>query len=355
VSTTATRSVGESLERLAARAKVTGQAKYAYESAPGELSYGLIVQSSIARGTVRSVDASRALSLPDVRTVLWPGNAPALAEGATGELAVLQSPEVAYRGQIVAIVVADSPETAQQAAQLLAIEYDEDAHDVQLRLDHPGLYKPDKVNPTDETDTERGDFDDAYATAPVTVDQTYATPAEHNNPIELHATIAVWKGDGVTVYDSNQGSSMAGQTIAEAFGLSDDQVHIIAHHVGGGFGSKGMPRPTAIAAVMAARAAGRAVKLAATRQQMTALTGYRTPTIQRVRIGAHADGTLIAINHEAFEQSSTWSSATTSTTTSRDTTSPPARTSRAWRRSRCPRTTRASTRWAPRASARSAS
>jgi xanthine dehydrogenase YagR molybdenum-binding subunit len=302
---TTTRSVGEALERIDARAKVTGEAKYAYEYAPGELSYGLIVQSSIAHGTVRSLDASRALALPDVRAVLWAGNAPALTDGAAGELAVLQSPAVAYRGQIVAIVIADSLETARQAEHLLSIDYGEQPHDVQLRVDHPRLYKPDKVNPSFETDTERGDFDAAYASAPVTVDQTYTTPAEHNNPMEPHATIAVWEGDAVTVYDSNQGSSMAGSTIARAFGLEDDQVHVISHHVGGGFGSKGLPRPTVIAAVMAARAAGRPVKLAATRQQMFAITGYRTPTIQRVRLGAEADGTLIALNHEAFEQSST--------------------------------------------------
>jgi xanthine dehydrogenase YagR molybdenum-binding subunit len=305
MSTTVTRSVGEALERLDAHAKVTGEAKYAYEYAPGELSYAVMVQSSIARGTVRSVDGARALALPDVRAVLWSGSAPALAEGATGELAVLQSPQVAYRGQIVAIVVADSLETARQAEHLLAIDYDEDTHDVQLRLDHPGFYKPGKVNPAFETDTERGDFEGAYAAAPVTVDQTYSTPAEHNNPMEPHATIAVWNGDAVTLYDSNQGSSMAGSTIAKAFGLESDQVHVISQHVGGGFGSKGLPRPTVIAAAMAARVARRPVKLAATRQQMFALTGYRTPTIQRVRIGAHADGTLIALNHEVFEQSST--------------------------------------------------
>ncbi len=305
MSTTVAPAVGASLSRLDARAKVTGEAKYAAEYAPRELSYGLIVQSSIARGRVRAVDASRALALPDVRTVLWAGNAPALGDGAAGELAVLQSHEVAYRGQIVAIVVADSLESARQAQALLAIDYEQDAHDVELRLDHPGFYKPDKVNPTYETDTERGDFAGAYASAPVTIDHTYSTPAEHNNPMEPHATIAVWDGDAVTIYDSNQGSSMAGQTIAKTFGLEPDQVHVISQHVGGGFGSKGTPRPTAIAAVMAARSAGRAVKLAATRQQMFALTGYRTPTIQRVRIGAQSDGTLIALNHEAFEQSST--------------------------------------------------
>jgi xanthine dehydrogenase YagR molybdenum-binding subunit len=305
VSATATRAVGQAMARIDARAKVTGAAQYAYEHLGRDTLYAFIVQSTVARGTVGDVDATGALALEGVRHVIWAGNAPQLGEKAAGELAVLQSPRIAYRGQIIAVVVADSLPIARRAAALLRIDYEPEPHDVELRADHPGMYKPDKVNPAYETDTEQGDFAAGFAAAAVTVDVTYRTPAEHNNPMEPHATVAVWEGEDVTVYDSNQGSSTARLTIARTLGVDPERVRVISPHVGGGFGSKGLPRPTVISAVMAARVAQRPVKLAATRQQMFALTGYRTPTIQRVRLGADAEGRLTAVSHDAWEQTST--------------------------------------------------
>jgi xanthine dehydrogenase YagR molybdenum-binding subunit len=238
--------------------------------------------------------------------VLSHENAAELA-GAEGELAVLQSPEVSYRGQIVAAVIADSLETARHAAQLVRVDYDAGRHDVELRSDHPALYKPDHVNPTPShlADTEQGDVEQALATAAITVDETYTTPAQHNNPMEPHATIAVWENGGLTLYDSNQGAWRAAQTVARVFGLQPEQVRVIARHVGGGFGSKGMPRPNIVLAAMCAQHVQRPVKLALTRQEMFTLTGYRTPTIQRVRLGAGPDGRLSAIAHDVIEQTST--------------------------------------------------
>jgi xanthine dehydrogenase YagR molybdenum-binding subunit len=305
ITTTAAPATGAALRRVEGREKLTGTARYAYEHHPeGELAYGVIVQSTIAKGEVTGVAADAITSIPGVLAVLWAGNAPRLAD-AEGELAVLQSSRVAYRGQVVAVVVADSLETARRAAQLLDVQYAPEPHDVTLREDHPGLYKPDKVNPTYPADTERGAFDSAWPQSAVTVDHVYRTPAEHNHPMEPHAAVAVWREDGITLYDSNQGSFMAGQTLARTFGFAPDHVHVIAHHVGGGFGSKGTPRPPQVAAVMASQAVRRPVKLAATRQQMFALTGYRTPTIQRLRLGATGDGRLTAVAHDVYEQSST--------------------------------------------------
>jgi xanthine dehydrogenase YagR molybdenum-binding subunit len=306
MSATATGAVGSPLRRIEGREKVTGAARYAYEYDPGNVAYAVLVQSTIARGEIKAVDGSRALGLAGVSAVIWAGNAPRLAQDTEGELAVLQSPRVAYRGQIVAVVVADSLETARQAQGLLEIDYAPESHDVLLREDHPDLYKPDKVNPAFATDTDRGDFEAAYSGAPVTVDETYRTPAQHNNPMEPHATVAHWQGeDALVVYDSNQGSSSVRRVLAETFELDPERVHVIAPHVGGGFGSKGQPRPTLVAAVMAAKVARRPVKLAATRQQMFSVTGYRTPTIQRLRLGAGSDGRLEAVAHEVYEQSST--------------------------------------------------
>lgn len=292
------------LSRVEGREKVTGAARYAYEYPAEQLAYAAVIQAAVAKGEIRSVNPEAALALDGVLAVLWCENAPKLKS--EGELAVLQSRRVAYRGQIVAAVVAETLEVARHAQRLVEIQYAEQPHDVELSASHPRLYKPDKVNPNQETDTEHGDFDSAFAQAEISVDVTYETPWFHNNPMEPHATLAVWGADcGLTLYDSTQGATPTQETVAKAFGLDPSQVRVVSPHVGGGFGAKGTPRPLVILAAMAARAVGRPVKVAATRQEMFAFTGYRTPTIQRLRLGADPDGRLVAIGHDVVEQTST--------------------------------------------------
>jgi xanthine dehydrogenase YagR molybdenum-binding subunit len=285
--------------------KVTGRARYAVEHPVDGAAHAWAVPSVIAKGAIRSVDASAALALPGVLAVLTPDNAPRLPGTGDPELALFQSRVVAYRGQFVAAVVADTLETAREAADQVRIAYDQAAHDVTLTSGHPGLYKPDHVNPRYDTDAAVGDFDGAFAAAPVRVDATYRTPAEHNNPMEPHATIAVWHGDTLTLYDSTQGPPRVAAQVAALFGLGPGAVRVIAEHVGGGFGAKGMPRPNVVLAAMAARMTGRPVKCAVTRQQMFAATGHRAPSIQRVRLGAEPDGRLLALCHDVFAQTST--------------------------------------------------
>ncbi len=291
--------IGTPLARIEAREKVTGQARYAYEHSPENVGYCVPVQASVASGEVRSVDG------PDGVRVIWADNAPELAEVPDGELAVLQSRRVSYRGQIVAAVVADTLEAAREAAGLVRVSYEERPHDVVLRADHPDIYTPEKVNPAFPSESSKGDFEGGFAAAARTVDATYTTPAFHNNPMEPHASVAIWEADGsLTVHDSTQHSSGAAQTLATLFALQPEQVRVISPHVGGGFGSKGTPRPTVVLAALAARVTGRPVKVAATRQQMFFFVGYRTPTIQRLRLGASEDGTLQAISHDATMQTS---------------------------------------------------
>jgi xanthine dehydrogenase YagR molybdenum-binding subunit len=165
------------------------------------------VQATIASGEVRSVDAREALARRGVLAVIWAEYAPALGDSGDAELALFQSRAVAYRGQIVAAVVAESLETAREAAGLVRVEYDEHAHDVILRVDHPELYAPEKVNPSFPAESSDGDFEGAFAAAEVQLDQTYRTPPFHNNPMEPHATVAVWEDGGLTLYDSTQGVS----------------------------------------------------------------------------------------------------------------------------------------------------
>ncbi|MEV7008563.1 xanthine dehydrogenase family protein molybdopterin-binding subunit [Streptosporangium sp. NPDC051022] len=297
-------SVGSALDRVEGLEKVTGRARYAFEYSPDDLAYAVPVQATIARGEIRAVDVDTAVKYPGVIAAIWYGNAPRLAPAENAELSVLQSRRVAYRGQYVAVVVAETLESAREAARLLRVDYEPEEHDVELRADHPEMYRPERVNPFYPADTEQGEPDAALAAAQVVVDETYSTPAEHNNPMEPHATVAVWDGDGLTLYDSTQGASSVRDIVAPLFGLPPGNVRVVSPHVGGGFGSKGMPLSPVVLAALAAKHSGRPVKLAVTRQQMFAVTGYRTPTIQRVRLGADVGGRLSAIVHDAFEQSS---------------------------------------------------
>ncbi len=269
------------------------------------MAYAVPITSTIAKGRITSIDDEAARGRPGVLTVITPDNAPRLPGHDDPELALFQSRDVAYRGQFVAAVVATTLEEARDAADLVRIDYASEPDDVTLRRDHPGFYKPDKVNPNFETDSALGDFDTAFAAAAIRLDVTYTTPGQHNNPMEPHATVAEWDGGRLTLIDSVQGTLRARAAIAALFGMDLDDVRIVCQHVGGGFGAKGTARPQCVVAALAAKILDRPVKCAVTRQQMFATTGYRTPSIQRVLLGASADGRLSAIAHDVWEQTST--------------------------------------------------
>jgi xanthine dehydrogenase YagR molybdenum-binding subunit len=301
----AIRAIGAPLDRIDGPKKVTGTATYSFEYPVEGVTYAFPVQSTIAKGRIVSIDASAARALPGVVTLLSHENAPRLAALNNAELAVFQSDAIVYHGQFVAVVVAETLEIARQAAGLVIVRYEEQPHDVELRADRADLYKPEKVNPSYETDTDSGNVEAALAQASVSLDHIYTTPAYHNNPLEPHVTVAIWSDDGVTLYDANQGAHRIRDDVAQAFRLQPERLRVISPYVGGAFGSKAFTHPHVILTVMAARVAGRPVKFALTRQQMFAVVGYRTPTIQRIRLGADNDGRLTAIAHDVVEQTST--------------------------------------------------
>jgi len=295
--------MGTDLERLDGRAKVTGTAPYAFEYPLDNPTYLHPVQSTVARGRITAVDTSAAEAVPGVLAVLTHLNAPRLADTSDAEYAVLQSDEVSFRGQFVGGVIAETAEAARHAASLVYVSYDEQPHDVELSADRDDLYAPEQVNAGFPTDTDTGDLDSALAEAAITLDQTYTTPTEHNNPMEPHTTVAVWNADGLTLHDSTQGVHAVRSAMAPVFGLEPERIRVVARYVGGGFGSKGLPHAHVVLAGLAAQLTeGRPVKLALTRQQMFVMVGYRTPTIQRVRYGADADGRLSAIGMDVVVQ-----------------------------------------------------
>jgi xanthine dehydrogenase YagR molybdenum-binding subunit len=297
--------LGTPVARLESRDKVTGAARYAADRTPPGMLHAWPVPAEIIKGEITAIDRAEALALPGAVAVLAHDNAPRLGPYEDATLAVLQSSHVAHRGEIAAITLAETLEAARAMALALRIGYAEQSSDVLFTPDHPGLYRPETAvaYPAERT---RGMPEAEFAAAPVRIDATYHVPAEHNHPMEPHASVAVWEGDDrLTVHDSSQGSTLVQQALAALFGLAPDRVTVLAEHVGGGFGAKGTPRPVVVAAALAARYAGRPVKLLLPRRQMPALVGHRPPTVQRVRIGAERDGSLTAVLHETFTQTST--------------------------------------------------
>ncbi|MFF2409908.1 xanthine dehydrogenase family protein molybdopterin-binding subunit [Streptomyces sp. NPDC058092] len=298
--------LGTPVVRREGRDKVTGTARYAAEHTPPGCLYGRPVPATIARGRVSAIHTDEALALPGVRAVLTHENAPRLKRPDDPILAVLQDDRVPHRGWHIALVVADTLDQARAGAEALRISYEPTGHDVLLTEDHPGLYTPKTVNGDYPTVRERGDADRAFAAAPVQVDVTYTLGALHNHPMEPHASTAQWTDDGrLTIHDASQGSTKVRDSLATAFGLRPQQVTVVSEHVGGGFGSKGTPRPQAVLAAMAARHTGHPVKIALPRRQMAAVVGHRAPTVQHVRLGAELDGTLTSVTHEVITQTST--------------------------------------------------
>jgi xanthine dehydrogenase YagR molybdenum-binding subunit len=302
------RAIGRDLVRRDGVAKVRGTATYAYETPVERPAYAHPVQATIARGRVTAMDTAAAEALAGVLAVLTVSNAERLASTEDAELAVLQSDEVGFRGQLIGVVVAETSELARQAADLVRVSYDERPHDSVLSVDRDDLYAPEQVNAGYETDTAEGDVAAAVAAAEVTLEQTYSTAMYHNNPLEPHAATALWdpSGDGfLTLWDSTQGVHPDRSAVCEVLGLAEEQVRVVCPYVGGGFGSKGTPHANVVLTAMAARALpGRPVKLALTRQQMFTLAGYRTPTIQRVQLAADRTGRLSAIAIDVVEQTS---------------------------------------------------
>jgi xanthine dehydrogenase YagR molybdenum-binding subunit len=304
--TTMDRLVGAGIDRIDGPAKVRGTAPYAYEQDPGEpIAHLAVVQSTVNRGRITRQDPSRAEAMTGVIAVLTPANAPRLSGDLTSDLPVLQSLDVHYQGQVVAAIVAETSEIAKAAVGAVLVEYASQPPDVALTTDRPDLYAPEKLMAGFDTDSVIGDVDGALAAAAVTVDATYETPTQHNNPIEMHTSMARWDGDSLTLWDANQGPHNIVKDLATGFGLDAGQVHIISPYVGGAFGSKAFTHPNQMLAAMAAKVVGRTVVFELTRQQMFSLVGHRTPTIQRVRLGADPEGRLSAISHEVVEHTST--------------------------------------------------
>ena len=208
------RAMGTDRARHDAVAKVTGTAPYAADHEQAERVHLHPVQATIARGRIASIDTSAAEALEGVVLTLTHLDAPRLADSDDTEMLILQSDEVAFRGQLIGAVVARTIETAREAASLVRVTYEEQPVDATLSAERDDLYAPDEVNAGHETDTASGDVDAAFEAAEVRLEQTYTTPMEHNNPMEPHTTVALWQEEHLTLWDSIQGAHTAQSALA---------------------------------------------------------------------------------------------------------------------------------------------
>ncbi len=304
------KSVGTPIDRVDGKQKVTGAAVYAADTPVARVLHAVIVTSSIGRGTINAIDDAAAVKAPGVVAVITPANAPRLPQHKPKTpqdrvLQLLQDLEIHYQDQPIAVVVADTLEHAQGGAALVRATYGSSAVVAALERALGDAYTPKQAGPAGSADSTRGDLATGLAAGDKRIERTYTTPIENHNPMEPHATIAVWQGDSaLTLYDATQGIFGVRKRLAEMFGLPPQQVRVIDRFVGGGFGCKGSPWSHVGLAALAAKAVGRPVKLVVTRQQMFSLVGHRPQTQQHVTLAAKRDGTLTAMRHDVISETS---------------------------------------------------
>ncbi|MET8145875.1 xanthine dehydrogenase family protein molybdopterin-binding subunit [Sphaerisporangium sp. NPDC005288] len=307
------RLVGRPIDRVDGVPKTTGAARYSAEHPYPRLAHAVLVHATITRGHLTAIDTAEASAVPGVLTVITHHNAPALkppppvsvmnlSTMASGtSVAYLNTDEVHWNGQPVAVVVAETLHAAQHAARLVRVAYRESPAAVDFAAEEPNA-TPQKNDMVSEGSAKKGDAEAALAAAPVSVDLRYTTPAHAHNAIEPHATTAVWDGDRLTVHDGAQNVAWMRDHLALRFGVPAAGVRVVAPYVGGAFGGKTVVWAGTILTVMAARVTGRPVRMTLTREGVYRTVGGRTPSAQRVALGARPDGRLTALVHTGVTQ-----------------------------------------------------
>ncbi|MBS9478382.1 aldehyde oxidoreductase molybdenum-binding subunit PaoC [Ancylobacter radicis] len=294
--------VGQPLDRIDGPLKTTGTAPYAYErhDVVADPAYGHVVGAAIAKGRIQRMDLAAARHAPGVLAIVTAANAGTLDKGSFNTARLLGGPDIEHYHQAVALVVAESFEQARAAAELVRIDYAPEPGSFNLRAAAGSATLPHENDITGPAETHVGDFTEAFARAPVTLDETYTTPDHSHAMMEPHATLAQWDGDRLTVWTSNQMIAWANADLAKTLGLPKEKVRVVSPFIGGGFGGKLFLRADVLLAALGARAAGRPVKVALQRPLIANNTTHRPATIQRIRLGAERDGTITAIAHESL-------------------------------------------------------
>ena len=294
--------VGTPVSRLDGPQKVSGTARFAAEFAMDSMAYAALKYSTIARGKITAIDTAAAEAAPGVVLVMTYRNAPRMkaapafmtaAKAAAGDnLPIMQNEEIHWNGQPVALVLAETQEQADYGKSLIGVTYEAEpavtVFDEAKTNSEPGVFQGEPLL------LEIGDAEASLAAAPHKIDFVYTTPRHSHNPIELHAATVGWRGDHLMVHDASQCVTHTAWSIAEVFGIKEEQVHVTSPYVGGGFGSKTLWQHQILAAA-ASKVAGRPVRLMLSREGVYRIVGGRTLTEQRVAIGAQEDGRFDAL------------------------------------------------------------
>ena len=288
--------LGKPLDRIDGPAKVTGAALYAYEGTPDGVAYGAVVGAPVGNGRVTGVDATAAEALRGVIAVIHGDPRMPVGESSSAALASAGTDRIFHYGQAVAIVVAESQAAAREAARLVHVAVEET----------PGRYDMARTRPRNRITSSascppspRAIWKGTLAACAVVIDRTFHTPVHFPAALEPHATTAWWEDGKLTLRTSNQVIGSGRTTVAKVLGIDPDRVRLLAPYVGGGFGGKTTVGPEAILAAIAAEKVGRPVKVALPRAQIAYVGHHRSATVQRLRLGADADGRLQAIAHES--------------------------------------------------------
>lgn len=308
------RIIGREFDRIDGFDKVTGAAKFAGEYSEAELAYASIACSSISKGKITRLDVTQAESAPGVIKIITHLNAPALkapplfkpgGSGAAGsEAKILNTDQIYWNGQPIAVVVAETLEQAEHATSLVQVGYSLQEPQLSFDAGVAAAKTPENVMGED-TEVKKGDAERALSESAIKVDFQYDTPRYNHNAIELHATTALWHDDRLTVYDASQYVAGVANTLATIFGIEAANIRVLAPFVGGGFGGKGSVWPHVTLCVLAAKVVRRPVKLVLSRHQVFLNVGGRTPSRQRVALGVNESGTLRALIHTGVTATST--------------------------------------------------
>jgi xanthine dehydrogenase YagR molybdenum-binding subunit len=290
----------QSPRRFEAALKVQGAARFTAEIPVAGMLHAALVTASVPSGRVTRIDATEALALPGIVRVLSHEEMPRIDR--PGVLIPLQAPLVHHAGQPVALVAATTPAAARRGAAAVEVAYQ--SLPAALSLAAGEAFAPRTAGRT-ATDSQRGDPKEALLDSDVVIERRYTTAANNHHPLEPQCVTAHWQGEQLTVLTATQAVFAHRQAIAECFGLKPEDVRIVSHYLGGGFGAKGGAWfPCLVMAIAAARALGRPLRLELTRAQMFTLTGRRQETVQDLKLGAMKDGRLTAIVHASVAQTS---------------------------------------------------
>jgi xanthine dehydrogenase YagR molybdenum-binding subunit len=300
--------IGAKVPRIDGPLKTTGAAMYAGDYNFPRMVYAVPVCSTIASGKIRSIDSAAAEKLPGVLLILQHNNVSGIYRNGPGsgraseDRPPLSDDTVSYWGQYVAFVVAETFAQANAAAAAVRVQYAVDKPNVSTDLSDPmpAIGAPEGPH----IQSHRGDPDTAFTSAPIKIDATYRTPVETHNPMEMHATTAVWRGQHVTLYESSQGVVNHHSVMSEVLGVPPENIEVISRFIGSGFGGKLFPWPHSALCAIAARQLNRPVKLVVSRKMMFQDVGHRPRTQQHVRLGATPDGKLLSLSQDYLNHTS---------------------------------------------------